>query len=128
MQTAPAKEKGRHATNAATLMQNRPDSAPVLANVQTSTHLTPRRLRLLTALLDGPCTREEVDRIVGASNGPDEVLRARRLHGLVIPCERSKGFDRDQHRVEFGIYRLTSPDKDKARSLVIHALAQGVRG
>jgi hypothetical protein len=69
-----------------------------------------------------------VDRIVGASNGPDEVLRARRLHGLVIPCERSKGFDRDKHRVEFGIYRLTSPDKDKARSLVIHALAQGVRG
>jgi hypothetical protein len=81
-------------------------------------HLTPRRLRLLLALLDGPQTREEVDRCVGASNGPDEVLRIRHRFGLVIPCERRKGFDRDQHRVEFGVYSLTDSDRAAVRALL----------
>lgn len=90
-------------------------------------HLTPRRLRLLRALLDGPQTREDVDRCVGASNGPDEVLKARRRHGLLIPCERQQGFDRDRHRVEFGVYRLADEDRPKARALVVAALSGGVQ-
>lgn len=127
MQTAPETRKGLSATNAQTPMQTSADCAPGAAAQQPAAHLTPRHLRLLLALLDGPCTREEVDRIVGASNGPDEVMRVRRRFGLVIPCERQQGFDRDQHRVEFGIYSLTPLDRQKARELVLAALAGGVQ-
>lgn len=80
--------------------------------------LTPRHRRILQALLAGPVTREQVDELAGASNGPDEVLRLRRGHGLVIPCERQQGFDRDSHRVEFGVYRLTARDHDMVRRLL----------
>lgn len=102
--------------------------ADVRTDVQTprpepARRLTPRRLRLLLALLDGPQTREEVDQCVGASNGPDEVLNVRRRFGLVIPCERQQGFDRDRHRVEFGVYRLADEDRPKARALVVAALS-----
>jgi hypothetical protein len=83
--------------------------------------MTPRHRRLLLALLAGPQTREEVDAIVGASNGPDEVMRVRRRFGLVIPCERQQGFDRDRHRVEFGVYSLTPGDHIAARKLVKEA-------
>lgn len=81
-------------------------------------HLTPRHRRALLALLTAPVTREDMDRVVGASNGPDEVMRMRRRFGLVIPCERQQGFDRDRHRVEFGVYRLAPTDRQRAAELV----------
>jgi len=86
----------------------------------TAAALSPRHRRALQALLDGPQTREQIDRITGASNGPDEVMTLRHRFGLSIPCERYKDFDRDQHRVEFGVYSLT--DSDRAAVL---ALLQG---
>lgn len=120
MQTAPRNEKGRHAGHVTTPMQTSAHCADVRTNVQTppAPKPTPRHHRLILALLAGPVTREEVDSIVGASNGPDEVLRARRRFNLVIPCERKTGRDRDGHRVEFGVYSLTRADRAKARKLV----------
>jgi hypothetical protein len=89
---------------------------PILAPV-----LTPRQHRLLSALLVDPCTREDVDRITGASNGPDEVLQLRRQHRMTIPCTRKGSKDKDDHPVQTGIYRLTTADRLTAQQL----LAQG---
>lgn len=89
--------------------------------MSATTAMTPRHRRLLLALLTGPVTREAADRIAGASNGPDEVLKLRRRFGLVIPCERHKGFDRDRHRVEFGVYSLAPTDRQRAAELVKEA-------
>lgn len=80
--------------------------------------MTPRHHRLLQALMHGPITREQVDAITGASNGPDEVLQARRLYRLTIPCHRHSGLDRDRHRVEFGTYRLTRRDRARVATLL----------
>lgn len=125
MQATDGNEKGRRPGKTPTPMQATGDCAPVKTNVQTTcpraAQLTPRHQRLLLALLRGPQTREDVDRIVGASNGPDEVLRLRRRFGLDIPCVRRKGFDRDQHSVEFGIYSLTSADAQCATALLREA-------
>lgn len=80
--------------------------------------LTPRHRRILTALLVGPVTREQVDHLAGASNGPDEVLRLRKGYGLVIPCQRRDGRDRDGRACQFGEYRLTTPDTARAVALL----------
>lgn len=85
--------------------------------------LTPRQHRALEALLDGPQTREQIDRITGASNGPDEVMTMRRRFGLQIPCTRKGGRDIDGHHVEVGIYRLADADQPIARRLLQEARA-----
>lgn len=119
MQTTPGNEKGRRPGKTPTHMQTGADCrAGAAHDQQPRVHLTPRHRRLLLALLDGPQTREDVDVIVGASNGPDEVMRVRKRFGLAIPCERRQGFDRDQHRVDFGVYSLTSSDRTAARKLL----------
>lgn len=70
----------------------------------------PRYLRLLAALMARARTREDVDRIVGASNGPAAIAKLRAL-GLprpeYLPCERTPCFDRDGEEVMRGIYWLT---------------------
>ncbi|MCK6432042.1 MAG: hypothetical protein L6Q68_03275 [Aquabacterium sp.] len=82
--------------------------------------MTPRHQRILRALLAARCTREQIDRLAGASNGPDEILKLRRRYGMTIPCERHRGFDRDRHRVEFGVYRLAPADRKRAAELLRH--------
>lgn len=86
--------------------------------------LTPRRRRLLLALLSGQRTREAIDRIAGASNGPDEILNLRHQFGLSIPCRRKGSKDRDGHPVQVGIYRLTDTDRTTARRLLANAKEQ----
>ena len=68
--------------------------------------------------MDGPRTREDIDRITGASNGPDEMMRIRRLYELSIPCPREDGIDMDGHAVQVGVYHLTSADKIKVKRLL----------
>lgn len=80
--------------------------------------LTLRQIRILVALLAGDCTREEIDRAAGASNGPDEILRLRRQAGLSIPCQRKGSKDRDGQPVQVGIYRLTESDRTAARCML----------
>jgi hypothetical protein len=70
----------------------------------------PRYLRILAALLTRARTREDVDRIAGASNGPAAIAELRAL-GLPQPdylaCERTPCYDRDGQEVMRGIYWLT---------------------
>ena len=70
----------------------------------------PRHLRVLAALMGGPLSREQVDRIGGASNGP-ELISELRSSGLNIPCERKRVHDRDGKPVWAGIYSLTAEDR-----------------
>jgi hypothetical protein len=71
-----------------------------------------RQLRVIYALLRGPCTRTEVDAIAGASNGP-EVIAQLRERRLTIPCVRIPSVDRDGIAVRSGQYRLTAADRHK---------------
>jgi hypothetical protein len=70
----------------------------------------PRHLRVLVALTHRHRTREEIDRIAGASNGPELVAELRR-RGLCIPCARVPCFDRDGFEVKRGVYSLTADDR-----------------
>lgn len=70
----------------------------------------PRYLRIISALMTRARSREEIDRIAGASNGPDAIAEIRAL-GLpkkdCLVCERTTTFDRDGKEVKRGIYWLT---------------------
>jgi hypothetical protein len=75
--------------------------------------LSPRHRRIVHALDVRSRTREQIDRIAGASNGPDEVMRLREKLGIEIPCQRIPAFDRDGHDVQVGVYSLTAADRRK---------------
>jgi hypothetical protein len=70
----------------------------------------PRHLRVITALLVRARPREGIDRIAGASNGPELVAELRR-RGLELPCSKTPCIDRDGFEVKRGIYHLTDHDK-----------------
>ena len=72
----------------------------------------PRHLRVIVALTHRMRPREEVDRIAGASNGPEVVAELRR-RGLDIPCNRVPCIDRDGREVKRGIYSLTADDRGR---------------
>lgn len=57
--------------------------------------------------------REEVDRIAGASNGPQVISELRTNIGLDIPCERIERTDRDGRPCRPGRYFLTERDRQK---------------
>jgi hypothetical protein len=69
----------------------------------------PRYLRILAALLARARSREEIDHIAGASNGPAAIAEIRAL-GLpkaeCLTCERTPCYDRDGLEVMRGIYSL----------------------
>lgn len=69
----------------------------------------PRHLRAIKKLLDGPVTREELDKVAGVSNSPHLVAELRAL-GLEVPCERQRVIDRDGKVCQRGVYRLTDDD------------------
>lgn len=77
-----------------------------------------RARRALLALAERPRSREELDRIAGAANGPDLILRLRML-GLALPCTRLSFTDRDGKPVRPGSYATT----DRDRALIRRALA-----
>ena len=79
---------------------------------------SPRQCRALSALLAGPKTREQIDRIAGASNSPDVIGRLRKRFGMTLPCELERIRDRDGRSVERGVYSLTAEDATKARHLL----------
>lgn len=99
-------------------LASRAASVPDSSTPRKRACLTPRHRRILLALLVRDRTREEIDRIAGASNGPDEVLRVREQFGLSIPCQRKGASDRDGHPVQVGVYRLTDADRTEARRLL----------
>jgi hypothetical protein len=69
----------------------------------------PRHLRAIEALVKGPCKREELDRIAGASNSPELVADLRR-RGLRIPCKMVSGIDRDGASIKYGVYSFDDDD------------------
>ncbi len=77
-------------------------SAPSKRNFK----LTPRQARVCEAFAKRcKLWREEVDRIAGASNGP-EVMRQLKKKGLTWQCDRVKKIDRDGNPCEPGIYSI----------------------
>lgn len=69
-----------------------------------------RKARALRALLEGPMTRESLDRAAGASNSP-EVVRKLRADGLEIPCAHVARQDCDGKPCRPGVYSLTDSDR-----------------
>ena len=69
-----------------------------------------RHLRVIDALLIRPRPREQVDKIAGASNGPELVAELRR-RGLEVPCERTPVIDKDGREVKRGIYHFSPLDR-----------------
>lgn len=84
-----------------------------------SFRFTPRQTRVLVALADagGWVSREEVDRIAGASNGPQIILELRRKvagHDG-IEMQRADATDRDGKACKPGRYRLTSQGRERVQ-------------
>lgn len=74
--------------------------------------LTERQRRVCLAMLRCKALwREEIDRIAGASNGP-EVMRQLKNKGLAWQCVRVKKIDRDGKPCEPGIYSLVGNGYD----------------
>lgn len=81
----------------------------------------PRYLRILAALLARARTREEIDRIAGASNGPAAIAEIRAL-GLpktnCLLCERTPCIDRDGQEVQRGIYWLAPIGRQRVQTWI----------
>lgn len=72
---------------------------------------SPRHVRVLRALMKfRKLTREQLDRVAPASNGPD-LVRQLRGKGLTVPCTLLQRVDRDGRPCEVGEYRLTQQDR-----------------
>ena len=76
----------------------------------TSKPMTPRQTRVIRALVDSGnwIAREAIDRIAGASNGPEVIRQLRQRFGYdAIEMERITVVDRDGLLTQPGRYRLT---------------------
>lgn len=71
-------------------------------------------LRVLSALLRGALTREQVDAISGWSNGP-ELMRLLKNRGLVWQCERVTVTNKDGRQTMRGLYYLTEAGRVQVR-------------
>lgn len=95
---------------------NESNSAPISENSKLL-QLTERQTRALSALRNaaGWIGREQIDRIAGASNGPQIILELRRKFGYdAIDMRRTEAVDRYGRRCLPGQYTLT----EKGRALV----------
>ena len=70
----------------------------------------PRQLRVIHALLAGPLTREQLDRVAGSSNGPALIaeLRDSGLGKEGLPCTLIPDRDRDGVLIRRGVYHLST--------------------
>lgn len=100
--------------------KNAEPSAPNSANSTQTPKLTPRQRRVLGALISGEwLARETVDRIAGASNGPQVILELRRKlagHGG-IEMQQVEATDRDGRNCKPGRYRLTPAGRQRVACL-----------
>lgn len=104
-------EKGQLPIFAELTLADTKDSTAKEAGKFTGTD-NPRHLRVIHALLMRPRKREEIDRIAGASNGPEVIAELRR-RGLHTPCQRTPGIDRDGLPIKFGVYEFDDNDRRK---------------
>ena len=80
--------------------------------------LSPRKRRLLKALLNGPVYREAADRVAGASNSPELIRQLKNDHGLHITTHRPVHTDRDGRITRPGLYVLERESIELARALL----------
>ena len=107
-------EKGQLSIFAKLTLADTGDSTAKPAGKFTGTD-NPRHLRVINSLLVRPRKREEIDRIAGASNGPELIAELRR-RGLEFPCDRVPAIDRDGYPIWFGIYHSTDTDRRKVNA------------
>ncbi len=67
--------------------------------------LTPRQRLVLSALMDGPHSRREIDLLTGGYNGPKVIHQLRGL-GIVIECHMVLHTNKLGRRERRGVYRL----------------------
>lgn len=91
------------------------DSTPSMTVSKFSGTDNPRHLRVIAALMTRSQKREHIDRIAGASNGPELIAELRR-RGLDAPCSRVPAIDRDGYPIRFGVYDFTDRDRRKVRA------------
>jgi len=107
-------------TNARPGALNDADSTVSLAKTST---LTPRQLRLIDALLkaEGWISRESVDCIAGASNGPQIVFELRqKVTGRDgIEMRKVTASDRDGRPCKPGRYRLSPAGRERAAQFLM---------
>jgi hypothetical protein len=89
------------------------------ADSKTSPGFTPRQSRVVEALCstEGWIFREEVDRIAGASNGPQVIAELRHNWGIDIAMQRVDRLDRDGRPCKPGQYRITSLGRQHLASI-----------
>lgn len=89
-------------------------AASALDSAQLTGIKTPRQFRVVMALLNGPKSRERIDRIAGASNGP-EIVRQLRANGICINCELVPHINCDSKLGKHGVYYLPATQKRTLR-------------
>lgn len=90
-----------HTKSICTIPQNGGDENPPFNLVIK----TPRQYRVIKALMQSRPTREQLDRIAGASNSPQVILELRRLN-WAIQTHREEVKDRDGKTVRRGRFEL----------------------
>lgn len=96
---------------------NENPSAPNSANFKTN-KLTPRQSRTIAALMDKPkawIRREQIDRIAGASNGPQIIFELRsKVTGYDgLDMARMDAVDRDGRPCKPGFYRINAKGRER---------------
>lgn len=81
--------------------------------------MNPRLIRLADALAKGPVTREQVDRIAPASNGPHYVGVLRRKLEIDLDCDRVPFTTKDGEPSWYGRYTPTREERAKLMAFVI---------
>ena len=79
--------------------------------------LCARELRAVKRLLDGPVWREELDKVIPSSNGPDVIFRLR-AKGFTVPCQRVRVLNRFGEPCYPGRYYFTENDERLAMELL----------
>ncbi|ERS81604.1 hypothetical protein Q672_09850 [Marinobacter sp. EVN1] len=98
-------------------MNNLSTPLPEQNRVRISTPLLARERRILTALLMGPVSREQADRIGRVSNSP-QYIATLRSRGLTIACLRRTLINEDGTLCRPGIYQLSRDSIPLARELL----------
>ncbi|MCO1333085.1 hypothetical protein MO867_01910 [Microbulbifer sp. OS29] len=108
--------------------QSGPDTQDKPSNINNNTQaakhstrkirraLSPRQARALETLLAGPCSREKLDRVTGASNGPNVIMQLRK-RGISIQCRMEGHIDRDGIAGQHGVYWLPDSERQRIGSL-----------
>jgi hypothetical protein len=86
--------------------------------------MSPRQRRVVNELLDRALSREEVDGVAKASNGPAVIQQLRR-RGLEIDCKMVAHEDSDGLAGEHGVYSL--PVDERAAAIEMLRLDRALR-